>query len=120
YSTNVTFNYIRSWDANFPTTNPDTLVARSLKDVKQTTQYFDGLGRPIQTVFKQGSLTTGGSAVDLVSPIVYDSIGREHYKYLSFAANNTGGNFSINDGGFKLNPFQQDSTFDKAQFPDES
>src|ERR1044072_6999158 len=99
YSTNATFNYVRTWDATKPISDPDILIASGLKDVKQTTQYFDGLGRPIQTVVKQGSLTTGSSPVDLVSPIAYDSIGREHYKYLSFASNNTGGNFSINDGG---------------------
>ena len=120
YSTNVTFNYIRTWDATAPISNSDVLITRGLKDVRQTTQYFDGLGRPIQTVVKQGSLTTGINAVDLVTPIIYDSIGREHYKYLSFASNNAGGNFSINDGGFKLNPFQQDSTFDKVQFSDET
>ena len=120
YLPNVTLNYIRTWDAAAPISNPDILIASGLKDVKQTTQYFDGVGRPIQTILKQGSLTTGSSPVDLVNPLVYDSIGREHYKYLSFAANNTGGNFSINDGGFKLHPFQQDSAFNKAQFPDEN
>src|SRR5947208_1285151 len=74
YSSNVSFNYIRTWDATSPQINPDTLIAKSLKDVKQVTQYFDGLGRPIQTVVKQGSLATGTSAVDLVNPVVYDSI----------------------------------------------
>ena len=120
YSGNIAFNYIRSWDATSPQTNSDPLTTKSLRDVKQTTQYFDGLGRPIQTVVKQGALTTGNLAVDLVSPVVYDSIGREHYRYLSFAANVTGGNFSVNDGDFKLNPFQQDSTFSKVQFPEDT
>ena len=120
YSINITFNYIRTWDATSPQTNPDILIAKSLRDVKQTTQYFDGIGRPIQNVLKQGSLRTGSAPVDLVSPIVYDSIGREHYRYPPFAANVTGGNFSVNDGEFKLNPFQQDSAFDKMQFPEET
>jgi RHS repeat-associated protein len=120
YSGNITVNYIRTWDATSAQTNPDDLTTKSLRDVKQVTQYFDGVGRPLQTVVKQGSLTTGSSAVDLVTPIIYDSIGREHYRYLSFGANTTGGNFSINDGGFKLNPFQQDSAFSKVQFPEET
>src|SRR5438045_425545 len=67
YSSNVPQNYIRTWEATAPISNPDTLKARGLKDVKQTTQYVDGLGRPLQTVIKQGSLVTGGSAIDLAN-----------------------------------------------------
>ena len=120
YSTNVTFNYIRTWNPTSPQINPDSLRAKPLKDVKQLTQYLDGLGRPIQTVIKQGSLITASSPVDLVTSTVYDSIGREHYQYLPFAANIAGGNSSINDGEFKLNPFQEDSAFNRNQFPEES
>ena len=67
YSSNIPQNYIRIWDATAPITNPDTLKVRGLRDVKQTTQYFDGLGRLLQTVIKKGSLVTGNSPVDLVS-----------------------------------------------------
>jgi hypothetical protein len=48
-------NYIRTWEANAPEQNPNALINRSITDVKQTTQYLDGLGRPLQTVVKQGS-----------------------------------------------------------------
>lgn len=120
YSGNPAINYIRTWDATSPQKNPDTLITRTLKNVKQATQYFDGLGRPVQTVAKQSSLITGGTATDLVGPMVYDQFGREQYKYLPFAANSTGGNSSVTDGLFKLNPFQQDSTFSKNQYPDET
>lgn len=44
----------------------------------QTVQYFDGLGRPMQTVMTQGS----PSGNDLVQPVVYDKLGREARKYL--------------------------------------
>lgn len=120
YSGSSKINYIRSWDALSPQTNADTLVAKGYKDVRQTTQYFDGLGRPVQTVIRKGSLVTGDTARDMVSAIVYDNYGREQYKYLPFAANNTGSNSSISDGAFKLNPFQQDSAFNKTQFPGET
>jgi Domain of unknown function (DUF6443) len=87
-------------------------MARPVKDVKQASQYFDGLGRPIQTVAKQASLITGtGITNDVVSSAVYDEFGRETYKYLPFVANNTGGNASLNDGKFKTNPFQQQAGF---------
>ncbi|HEX7903808.1 MAG TPA: DUF6443 domain-containing protein [Chitinophagaceae bacterium] len=121
YSSGTKVNYIRTWDAGSPQVHPDTLMAKTVKDVKQTTQYLDGLGRPLQTVMKQGSLMSGSSiAYDLVSPVLYDEFGREAYKYLPFAANSTGGNSSISDGLFKLNPFQQDSIFNKGMFGDES
>ena len=115
YSSNAKINYVRTWDAKAPEQNPATLITRPLKDVQQTTAYFDGLGRPLQTVVKQGSLTTGNSPVDLVSPVVYDEFGREKYKYLPFSANNAGSNTSIGDGFFKINPFQQQVQFYNTQ-----
>jgi RHS repeat-associated protein len=44
-------------------------------------QYFDGLGRPLQTVDWQGSPTRK----DVVQPVVYDAFGRETFKYLPYA-----------------------------------
>ena len=121
YSTGINVNYLHTWSVQKPITDPN-VVANSinLKEVSQSTQYIDGLGRPLQTVIKQGSLVTGSNAVDLVSPVTYDQYSREVYKYLPFAANNTGGNSSITDGLFKLNPFQQDSAFNKNQFSGET
>ena len=116
YLSNTTVNYVRTWDATAPETSDSTLITRPLKDVKMITQYIDGLGRPLQTVIKQGSLETGGTTADMVSAIVYDEFGRESKKYLPFAANNTGTNTSVNDGLFKLNPFQQQATFMTEQY----
>jgi RHS repeat-associated protein len=116
YNNGTQVNYIRTWDAMAPETNPSTLMSRPLKDVRQATQYFDGLGRPIQSVMKQGSFETNGTATDLVSASVHDEFGREQFKYLPFVANNTGGNGSITDGNFKLNPFQQQATFMNGQY----
>jgi RHS repeat-associated protein len=115
YNSTIKVNFIRTWTATAPDTSAANLITRPLKDVKQTTAYFDGLGRPLQTVVKQGSLTTGSSPVDLVSPVVYDEFGREKYQYLPFAANNASSNASINDGLFKLNPFQQQAQFYNTQ-----
>ncbi len=117
YGNETKINSIRVWSANAPVTDAAVLIAKPLQDVKQATQYFDGLGRPLQTVVKKGSMITGGAAVDMVSPVVYDGYGREALKYLPFAANNTGGNTSINNGAFKVNPFQQDSAFQKKPIP---
>jgi RHS repeat-associated protein len=105
-------NYIRSWQAVKPDTASGNFTTSSaITHSHLATQYFDGLGRPIQTVVKQGSLVTGSSAVDMVSAIVYDQWGRVQRQYLPFAANSYGGNASVNDGGFKMNPFQQQNNF---------
>lgn len=106
-------NYIRTWDAVKPVTNPASItVGAEPNQFKMTTAYFDGLGRSMQTVVKKGSLESAtGVSADLVSSVAYDHQGREQYKYLPFVANNTGGNTSITDGLFKLNPFQQQAAF---------
>jgi RHS repeat-associated protein len=112
-------NYVRAWDAMAPTQDLSTLKSKPLRDVKQTTAYADGLGRPLQTVVKQGSLATGSSPADLVSAVTYDGFGRARYQYLPFAANNAGSNTSINDGLFKLNPFPQQAQFYNTQLADQ-
>jgi RHS repeat-associated protein len=115
--TSNSVSYVRTWDAKAPQTDPNKiLVTASTDSFLMTTQYMDGLGRPIQTVAK--GMTPLGK--DLVTAVTYDEFGRERYKYLPFAANNFGGNTSLSDGLFKHNPFQQDSVFSKAQYPDEN
>jgi len=117
YLPGTPINYVRTWDVVKPETNPNNLTtSTTLRQSRMATNYFDGLGRPLQIVSKQGSMATGDDAVDLVSPIVYDEFGREQFKYQSFAANNTGSNTSIADGMFKSNPFQQQATFMNSQY----
>ncbi|WP_217607280.1 DUF6443 domain-containing protein [Chitinophaga sp. GbtcB8] len=102
--TNTTINYIRAWEPSMPSS--DTAAVRSSTDVnavKQSTQYFDGLGRPLQTVTR--ALTPGGK--DLVAPVVYDAYGREQYKYLPYVPKS--GN--TNDGKFKTDPFNGQKGF---------
>ncbi|HSC54492.1 MAG TPA: DUF6443 domain-containing protein [Phnomibacter sp.] len=92
-------NFIRSWEALGPVTDAASMVNLPYTAVRQTTQYFDGLGRPLQTVMRQASPT----GVDIVQPVVYDAFGREAVKYLPYA----GGN----DGLFKADPFNAQKTF---------
>jgi len=76
-------NYIRSRVfkvAGVTAANIDN--SRSTCEVNQTVQYFDGLGRPLQTVTVQGSPTFR----DLVQPVEYDPFGREVKKHLPYAA----------------------------------
>lgn len=118
YLTSTPVNYVRSWNVVAPESNPNNLtLSTPLDKAMMTTQYLDGLGRPIQTVVK--GITPLGK--DLVTPVVYDAYGREEVKYLPFAATQLSGTTdNINDGGFKRNPFQQDSAFSKVQYPGEN
>ena len=106
---NPTINYVRTWDATSPQTDPNAMLTKPLRDVKQTTLYTDGLGRPFQTVLKQGSLITSGTAVDMVSAVEYDELGRVQFSYLPFASTATNG--TQNNGLFKMDPFQQQALF---------
>ncbi|WP_348619721.1 DUF6443 domain-containing protein [Pedobacter lusitanus] len=58
-------------------------------EVNQSIQYFDGLGRPLQTVTVQGS----PSFADVVQPVVYDAFGREAVKYQPYAIGSNGGGY---------------------------
>jgi RHS repeat-associated protein len=109
YPAGTKLNLIKTWEANAPGLTSITIEAKELKDVKQTVQYFDGLGRPLQTVMKKGSFPTNGTPTDMVIPVLYDDFGREAVKYLPFAANN-------DDGKFKYNPYQQQETFMQEQY----
>lgn len=117
YDTGVRVNYVRTWNAKGPQKNADKISATSPVDsFLMSTEYIDGLGAGFQTVAKQMSPLLK----DIVSATDADELGRMPYGYLTFTANTTGGNSSVSDGMFKYNPFQQDSTFSKAQYPGES
>lgn len=101
-----TVNYVRTWEPSMPTSDTSAVKAtvRSVAEVKQTTQYFDGLGRPLQTVAKGIS----ASGKDVVSPVVYDAFGREQFKYLPYVPKN---GVNVSDGKFKTDPFNEQNAF---------
>jgi RHS repeat-associated protein len=89
----------------------DTTAAAALtspNDVVQTTKYFDGLGRQIQTVIKQQSPLQN----DVVSINQYDVFDREVYKYLPYAS-------SANDGNFKNTSLADQYNFNASLFSGE-
>jgi RHS repeat-associated protein len=82
---------------------------------RQSTDYFDGLGRPLQTVGRKDH----ANGNDLVTVKVYDNIGRETYQYLTYAAP-TGGLFALSPvGNIKHNVSTQLRGFYDASGPDE-
>ncbi len=113
-------NYVRFFEFYAPLTTLPTGStlndAVDLGEIIQSSQYFDGLGRPLQTVIRQGS----GSAKDLVTFTVYDPYGRQVYQPMPYATNNS------TNGAFQLAPSTDQHTFYKGdgstvvgQHPDE-
>ncbi len=106
YAATPTINYVRTREAKTPNTDAATFATSTYTDVQETTQYIDGLGRPVQTVVKQAS--AGTSPKDMVSPVTYDEFGREANKYLPYVQE-TGSN--QNDGSFKTDPFVSQQSY---------
>jgi RHS repeat-associated protein len=104
-------NYVRERDAMGRITDTLIFASAGYVDVKQTTQFVDGLGRPLQTVQRQ--MTPGNTPVDVVTPVVYDPFGREVYKYMPYVASS--GNTS--DGGIKQDPFTDQKNFYQNIYP---
>ncbi|MEQ1588419.1 MAG: DUF6443 domain-containing protein, partial [Cyclobacteriaceae bacterium] len=67
-------------------TDANAIQNLSAEKVAQQVAYFDGLGRPTQTISTQGSV----SKTDLVAPVVYDDFGREAKKYLPVVTGSDG------------------------------
>jgi RHS repeat-associated protein len=82
-----TENYVRTYTAQDATESETELVGWPKEQVQMSTQYVDGLGRPMQVVNWQGSPLGN----DVVQHIDYDAFGREQYQYLPYVANEVGG-----------------------------
>src|ERR1035437_3520038 len=78
-----TQNYIVTTVPTVPVTNPTTLTdVNSGSNSNTTIQYFDGLGRPMETVQKAQSSKDESTWVDLVGLTEYDVVGRDYKHWL--------------------------------------
>ncbi len=104
------YNYIRTRMIMKPgiTNNATASALTDPRDVIQTTQYYDGLGRPSQSVSKQAS----PAGKDLVKVQVYDDLGRETTRYLPYVSPSM-------DGNFKPNYLSEQSSFGAGHYPNE-
>ncbi len=104
------YNYVQVRQITKPNVTTATAAAALTdpNDVNQTTEYFDGLGRPLQTVVRQASPLKK----DMVSFNAYDGFGREALKYLPYISPG-------NDGKFRCAALSEQISFNAAQFPDE-
>ena len=89
-------NYITSYDPRVAGLVQQSQIGSASLDKNQmqtSVQYFDGLGRPVQTVEVKGS----ANGRDVVQPIDYDQYGRETKKYLLYALSGV----ASSDGSYK-------------------
>ncbi len=110
YDPGIRINYVRSYTAKGPFTDPGVLVNQSNIGRAQQTDYLDGLGRPLQQVIREGG--AGTSPGDIVQPFVYDPFGRESEKYLPYVSAGT-------DGNFKVSPLSELSGYMNNRYPGE-
>lgn len=68
----------------------DIISNTTSENVQIHVAYFDGLGRPIQTVAVRSSPQYN----DIVQPIAYDEFGRESIQYLPYASQDKDGYFN--------------------------
>ncbi len=109
YNPLARINYVRTWEALGPITDPGALVGAGKEYVRQTTQYVDGLGRPLQGVVRQVS----PMGKDLVSPVVYDEFGREAYQFMPYLS-------PMGDGLFRPDPFTEQKSYLQTQYGGEN
>ncbi len=104
--------YLRTLTPVMPATDINRVTINAWADsVSITTQYFDLLSRPLETVVKQAS----PSKKDYVSHSLLDEFGRVSFSYLPFVQQTA----NTNDGKFKTDAFLNDSAFYKAIYPNE-
>jgi RHS repeat-associated protein len=75
-------NYIISNTLLTSITSESSIAQQTADNLSQAIQYFDGFGRPLQTVMTQAS----PSKKDIIQAFAYDIYGREIKKYLPYAS----------------------------------
>ncbi len=93
-------NYIMTFSAREESLDINNLLEDVTK-AGRTIEYFDGLGRPMQTVIARGS----PDLEDVVQPIVYDQFGRIEKEYLPYV--------DAFSGKYKTSAIQGQDTFYK-------
>lgn len=102
YNADIPVNFVRTWEARKAITDGSQASLDNNLNFKTGTAYFDGLGRPLQTVVKGNNYD---GTKDIVSMNIYDEYGREVKQYLPYAP------ASGSNGKFRLNPFGEQQVY---------
>ncbi|HKG08707.1 MAG TPA: DUF6443 domain-containing protein [Pedobacter sp.] len=98
----TTQNFVVETRVKTPKQNVADLNSLVVDSANRTVQYFDGLGRLLQTVEWQGS----PKKRDLVTPVAYDAFGRAEKKYLPYSAT-----VATSTGGYKTTAITDQNSF---------
>ena len=82
----ASLNFVRVWTPRQAITDSTRVPRAPVDSVATSTQYLDGLGRPVQTVLHQAS----PQRRDMVQAQAYDGLGREPLQYLPYPAEAAG------------------------------
>jgi hypothetical protein len=115
YSPLAKLNYVRTKEAMGKYTsetefNNVSATTDGYWNIKEATQYLDGIGRPLQTIVRQAG--AGVSPKDIIAAQVYDQYGREAYKFLPYVSGST-------DGRLRLDAFNEQKSYMLSQYPGE-
>lgn len=99
-------NWIRKYSVRDSIMSEISVRSSFQKGAYKETTYYDGLGRPMQIVNIDASANGG----DIITPIAYDALGRQHRDYLPFPNNNTSVNLYRPDA-FDLQSSYHSSTY---------
>ena len=106
-----TENYVKSTLYKVKTLNDTTKVVNGNtvtlaedEDKLESITYFDGLGRPKQSI----AIRAGGNSEDIITHIGYDDFGRQVKNYLPYAANSNAGEFRTGAIENTINQFYLD------------
>ncbi|MBL7727283.1 MAG: hypothetical protein JNM68_06345 [Dinghuibacter sp.] len=111
YNANMPVNIVRTWEARKTVTDTSSTSLNNNTNFKTASAYFDGLGRPIQTIVKGNSYD---GTKDIVSMNLYDEYGRETKQYLPYAP--AGGS----NGKFRLTPFAEQQSYYHTNYQDQT
>ncbi len=92
-------NYVKSFVAKAPVKTGLSQHENSAEIVQTTIEYFDGLGRPVQSIVKNH--TPDGR--DIITPKSYDQFGREIKSYLPYAG--------VTNGNYVSTAFEEQKAF---------
>lgn len=96
----TTQNYIKNTTYQVPVTTA-TQSGASNDDKLETVSYYDGLGRPTQSVAQRA----GGTGRDIISIQEYDALGRSPKQYLPVHLPANGGNYRTTDLKVAINNY---------------
>jgi RHS repeat-associated protein len=111
YDNALLVNFVRTWEARKAVTDISAAGLATNANYKTATAYFDGLGRPLQTVVKGNNYD---GTLDIVSMNEYDEYGREVKQYLPYAPA-TGSN-----GKFRTAAFAEQQAYYNTNYQDQT